>query len=92
MYSRSSEGCSTPDKKYSRQNLSQKNTDTIWADKDLKDELTKLAIQEYGQDIMTDDSPGEPEINQVNDDTNLPPIPTEDDVTTQPFSEDDIPF
>ena len=66
--------------------------DTIWADKDLKDELTKLAIQEYGQDIMTDDSPGEPEINQVNDDTNLPPIPTEDDVTTQPFSEDDIPF
>ena len=66
--------------------------DTIWADKDLKDELTKLAIQEYGQDIMTTDSPAEPEINQANDDTSLPPLPTEDDVTTQPFSEDDIPF
>ena len=66
--------------------------DTIWADKDLKDELTKLAIQEYGQDIMTDDSPSEPEMNQETNDTNLPPMTTEDDVTTQPFSEDDIPF
>ena len=66
--------------------------DTIWADKELKDELTKLAIQEYGQDIMNAEPSIDSNINQANDDTNSPPLPTEDDVTTQPFSEDDIPF
>ena len=76
--------------------------DTIWADKELKDELAQIAIQAYGQDIMdtgsssqdimdTGSSLGD-NINTENNNESVPPIPTEDDVTTQPFSEDDIPF
>ena len=68
--------------------------DTIWADKELKDELAQIAIQAYGQDIM--DQTTQPNDNNIItgsiDDGGMPPLPTEDDVTTQPFSEDDIPF
>ena len=68
--------------------------DTIWADKELKDELAQIAIQAYGQDIM--DQTTQPNDNNIitgsTDDGGMPPLPTEDDVTTQPFSEDDIPF
>ena len=66
--------------------------DTIWADKELKDELTKIAIKEYGQDIMDAGAPMENTMNQENSTETMPPMPTEEDVTTQTFSEDDIPF
>ena len=68
--------------------------DTIWADKDLKDELAQIAIQAYGQDIMdTTSQVSDSNIMTENEkEMGMPPLPTEDDVTTQPFSEDDIPF
>ena len=68
--------------------------DTIWAEKDLKDELTQKAIQAYGQDIMdtTTHASDSPAMTAQDNESRVPPLPTEEDVTTQPFSEDDIPF
>ena len=62
--------------------------DTVWAERDLKDELAQLAIQEYGQEIMT--SP-----DGIEDDSfsSPPPLETvETSVVAEPFSDDDIPF
>ena len=65
--------------------------DTIWAERDLKDELSQLAIKEYGQEIMAS-PPG------IEDDSFPPPPPSEaaetveTPVLAEPFSDDDIPF
>ena len=61
--------------------------DTVWADRELKDELTQMAIKEYGQEIMT------PSADMEND--NFPPSSSETEevpVLAEPFSDDDIPF
>ena len=61
--------------------------DTIWAERDLKDELSQMAIKEYGQEIMAP-PPG------LEDDS-VPPPPLETagpPVLAEPFSDDDIPF
>ena len=62
--------------------------DTVWADRDLKDELAQLAIKEYGQEIMAPPAGME--------DNNFPPPPSSETVETpvfaEPFSDDDIPF
>ena len=64
--------------------------DTIWAERDLKDELTQFAIKEYGQEIMAP-PPGM-------EDASFPPPPPssseteETPVLAEPFSDDDIPF
>ena len=62
--------------------------DTIWADRELKDELSQLAIKEYGQEIM--DSPVGVE------DNSFPPPPVQETAAESPaavpFSDDDIPF
>ena len=61
--------------------------DTIWADRELKDELAQLAIKEYGQEIV------EPAVGMQNE--NFPPSPEEESVenpATAPFTDDDIPF
>ena len=73
--------------------------DTIWADRDLKDQVTQMAIKTYGQDIMTPS----PEFQQSQQNSNntisenstdfTPPMPSESDVSTvEPFSDEDIPF
>ena len=65
--------------------------DTVWAERELKDELAQLAIKEYGQEIMT--SPAGIEDNEF-----TPPAapPAEGEVAESPaavpFSDDDIPF
>ena len=60
--------------------------DTIWAERDLKDELTQLSIKEYGQEIMTPPTGMEEE-------SFPPPSETEEaPVLAEPFSDDDIPF
>ena len=64
--------------------------DTIWAERDLKDELSQLAIKEYGQEIMAP-PPG------MEEDSFPPPQPPppeteEAPVLAEPFSDDDIPF
>ena len=60
--------------------------DTVWAERELKDELTQLAIKEYGQEIMAP-PPG------LEEDSSPPPLETADPpVLAEPFSDDDIPF
>ena len=60
--------------------------DTVWADRELKDELTQMAIKEYGQEIMTPPTGMEEE-------SFPPPSETEEaPVLAEPFSDDDIPF
>ena len=62
--------------------------DTVWADRELKDELTQLAIKEYGQEVM--DSPVGMEENSF---SSQPPLEAaENPVVAEPFSDDDIPF
>ena len=66
--------------------------DTVWADRELKDELTQLAIKEYGQEIMTSPS------SNMGEDSFTPSAsaPAEGEVVESPaavpFSDDDIPF
>ena len=62
--------------------------DTVWAERELKDELTQLAIKEYGQEVMS------PPVG-MEDDSFPPPPPldkAENLVVAEPFSDDDIPF
>ena len=62
--------------------------DTVWAERELKDELTQLAIKEYGQEVMN--APV-----GIEDDNFPPPPPldkAENIVVAEPFSDDDIPF
>ena len=60
--------------------------DTVFADKELREELTQIAIKEYGADIMapTDAAP-----NEMEQETNSLSKTIE---SAEPFSEDDIPF
>ena len=62
--------------------------DTIWAERELKDELTQLAIKEYGQEIMT--PPIDLEENSFT--TNQKIDSTETPIVAESFSDDDIPF
>ena len=60
--------------------------DSVFADKDLRDELEKLAIREYGQDSM--DSTDAP----VNNNQETIAANNPEDVKNKEFDEDDIPF
>jgi DNA-binding cell septation regulator SpoVG len=70
--------------------------DTIWAERELKDQVTQMAVKVYGQDIMTP-APGSPEPT-ASSEPNInggftPPMPSNEDVSTvEPFSDEDIPF
>ena len=62
--------------------------DTVWADRDVKEQVNQLAIKTYGQEVMApppgmgdDDFPPRP----------LQPEPEETPAAV-PFSDDDIPF
>ena len=61
--------------------------DTVWAERDIKEEVNQLAIKTYGQDVMTTSN------GMENDGF---PVPTESDEATvpfaEPYSDDDIPF
>ena len=61
--------------------------DTIWAERDLKDELSQMAIKEYGQEVMA------PPIGMEDDSFSPTPLEKEETpVIAEPFSDDDIPF
>jgi len=68
--------------------------DTIWAERDLKEQVTQLAIKAYGQDIMSPApnmaAPTAPPSNSENN--FAPPMPSNEDVAVEPFSDEDIPF
>ena len=51
--------------------------DTVWAEKDLKEQLTQLVINEYGGDAMS---------------ATTPPNQPQTQETPEPYSDDDIPF
>ena len=61
--------------------------DTIWADRDIKEQVNQLAIKTYGQEIMTSS-----QVNEGDDFSPQPQIKPEEVSTTVPFSEEDIPF
>ena len=70
--------------------------DTIWAERDLKDKVTEMAVQAYGQDIMNP-APNMQQTRPSNtsslDNEPIPPMPTKEDVSTvESFSDEDIPF
>ena len=61
--------------------------DTVWADRELKDELSQLAIKEYGQEVMA------PPLGiEGNDFPHPPQVETAEVPIAEPFSDDDIPF
>ena len=61
--------------------------DTVWADRDIKEQVNQLAVKTYGQEVMS------PSKGIENDDF-LPPPPTESEEApvAVPFSDEDIPF
>ena len=68
--------------------------DSVFADKDLRDELEKLAIREYGQESMAtenavDNSPA-PDNNA--DIAKQPVAPTSENIKNEEYTDDDIPF
>ena len=62
--------------------------DSVFADKDLRDELEKLAIREYGQDSMDSTDADAP----VNNNQEKIAANNPEDVKNKEFDEDDIPF
>lgn len=66
--------------------------DSVFADKDLRDELEKLAIREYGQDSVDNvsdistPSDSTPNINEDSAD------PQPDNIQNTEYTDDDIPF
>lgn len=70
--------------------------DTIWAERELKDQVTQMAVKVYGQDIMTPAPGAQVNSPAVESDMNsefTPPMPSSEDVSTvEPFSDEDIPF
>jgi DNA-binding cell septation regulator SpoVG len=62
--------------------------DTIWADKELKDTVNKLAIDYYGQDIMPTD-------NNISSNPESERVVTAETTTldtSESMTDDDIPF
>ena len=60
--------------------------DTIWADRDVKEQVNQLAIKTYGQEVMS------PAPGMENND--FPPAAAEmaDTSVAVPFSDEDVPF
>ena len=63
--------------------------DTVWAERDLKEQVNQLAVKAYGQDIM---SPSQQDPPGNSDGLTSPPMPSSEDVSSEPFSDSDIPF
>jgi stage V sporulation protein G len=63
--------------------------DTVWAERDLKEQVNQLAVKEYGQDIM---SPSQQDPPGNSDGLTSTPMPSSEDVSSEPFSDSDIPF
>ena len=57
--------------------------DTVWADREIKEQVNQLAIKTYGQEVM--------EPPPVIDDDDFPPPPKPEPAAV-PFSDEDIPF
>ena len=68
--------------------------DTVWADKELRESLSQLAIDYYGQDVM----PINDSMPSSNESMGSSPVPTSDSPsnttldTSESITDDDIPF
>ena len=61
--------------------------DTVWADRDIKEQVNQLAIKTYGQEVMTTTPPG------MDNNDFPPPQPEMADISVAtPFSDEDVPF
>ena len=60
--------------------------DTVWADRDVKEQVNQLAVKTYGQEVMSQPQGIE------NDDFLPPPTESEEAPVAVPFSDEDIPF
>ena len=65
------------------QNKEGEYNDSVFADRELRDELTELAIREYGQESVASPSPSEPPVNAESSNKDIP---------NKEYDEDDIPF
>ncbi|MAV89464.1 MAG: hypothetical protein CMG05_02590 [Candidatus Marinimicrobia bacterium] len=66
--------------------------DTIFAEKELKDELSQIAIDHYGQEVMPENEPFSDTSGQSNSFEQSPPSSKEESSETPSFTDDDIPF
>ena len=62
--------------------------DTVWADRDVKEQVNQLAVKTYGQEVMA---------SPMGMEDNFPPPPSPSSELAEapvavPFSDDDIPF
>ena len=67
--------------------------DTIWVEKELKDELSQIAIDHYGQEVMPENEPFSDTPGMNNSFEQSPSESKESASTESPsFTDDDIPF
>ena len=70
--------------------------DTVWAEKELRDQLNQLALNEYGsqydQTLSNDQPPAVSSSSQPAEETTGSVASENAEVNSQPFSDDDIPF
>ena len=59
--------------------------DTVWADREIKEQVNQIAIKAYGQDVMMPDT----KMDNGNIPNNIDPAAVP---VAEPFSDDDIPF
>ena len=60
--------------------------DTVWADRDIKEQVNQLAIKTYGQEVMS------PKPGMENNDFPPPQPEMADASVATPFSDEDVPF
>ena len=65
--------------------------DSVFADKDLRDELEKLAIREYGQESVTSNDTPSSELSVTNEVSSNSDLDNQN-VKNEEYSDDDIPF
>ena len=61
--------------------------DTVWADRDVKEQVNQLAEKTYGQEVMSS-----PQGIEDDDFPSPPPPESEEASVVVPFSDEDIPF
>ena len=66
--------------------------DTIFAEKELKDELSQIAIDHYGQEVMPENEPFSDTSGASNSFEQPPSSSKEESSETPSFTDDDIPF
>ena len=66
--------------------------DTIFAEKELKDELSQIAIDHYGQEVMPENEPFSDTSDMNNSFESSPSSSEQEGSETPSFTDDDIPF